>query len=343
MNQRRDYAGEFTKAISDKILNHVAPVLVTLAGAFALGFFEDFTSKTFLHKFGGLSILFIIIIVLIASYITIKEGVNFWLAQRHQNNALILPAGISFDDILPYTIEEEITEKYYSLNEGSDKFDVINKTTYKIKGGCTKVDFIEHNFTGFNLKREEDLTVKMESLSGNPVAETDPVTEKSTNQCRIKAQFITALAPSEVATYRITITYSNYQNYYSLDTKNKTHIAHCKRADLGVKRIDLSIVFPQGYRVLQPEYVVQGSSSVRIPIIENLCEVENRNLNEQIHSDPIKISLVVNNPIPNLRYMLSWCLPDNTMLNNAKFCCHQIETEKGDHPDEMSKLQEHNS
>jgi len=317
MDKHRDYTGEFMNSVGNRLLRYVAPVLLTLAGGFALIFFENVTEGTFLHKVGALALLAIIILALFALYISIAQLANLWIHNRY-SSALTFPPGISLDDILPYTIEEERTDKVYSLNDDAVTFDVISRTTYRVRGGCSKVVFIEHTFTGFHLKNKADLLVELKSISGKGVVEANPVTSSNTSHCTVTARFETVLAPMEEATYRITLTYKKYQSICFTENGVR-RMVHCKRAKLGIKRLALSIEFPHGYCVLQPEYVVEGSSAVRIYRVEALCEAENPDLNVQIQRAPIRMELVVNKPIPSLKYMLSWGLPESSMLSKLRF------------------------
>lgn len=313
---KSDYVGEFLGNLGSKLTSYIIPVIITLIGAFATSFLGDISIMNFSQKIVALVILFSSILIIFAIFFMFKELFNY-IIYNNKKNGIQFPYNISIDDISPYTIEEEKTEKKYLYTEDNKKFDVINTITYKVKGGCSKVEFIEHTFSGFHLNNSDDLSISLASISGKKIIEASPVKSQNQKSCVVRAEFETALFPNESSSYQIILNYKNYQDVYKNDYNNQ--VIHSKRADLEIKRLILSIEFPEKYLVLQPEYIVESKSNVRIDRVEDLCSVENLDFTEQINQNPIKLELVVEKPIPSLKYMLSWKLPNLLHLEKSNF------------------------
>jgi len=311
-----DYVENFTNLVWQKLKKTFLPVFVTLLGIYGSTMTGNIATMPYIDRMKEFALYFVCIEGLFGFLYSVISLANIFFHYKVRSK-LTLPYGISVDDISPYSIKEERTEKIYTLNSKHLTFDVINTTTYTVKGGCSRFDFIEHCFSALNLNDPNDLSVHIKSISGKRIIETEAVKEKTSERCVVQAVFETALEPNEEAKYQIVLKYDNYQCIYS--NNGNIPIKHCKWAELSKKRIILSITFPRDYRIKHPEYLVESNSNVRMTEVEKICEKENESLQNQMNRKNITLTLIVNKPVPSLRYSLLWKLPDIDLLKKEHF------------------------
>lgn len=346
----KDYFKEFIKEEFPTTLSKVWTVLTALGGGFIpyiLYFFQiknipNAPQLTFLKS----SILLIGTSFIIFVTIFIIRLIRFQINTRFRtkdnkiavlkntidklNNQVLLPDYLTYEDIKPYVVEETTMVKKYVFDRTSLSFNTYCELNFKVKAGNRDIQFFETRYNsghcGYKSHVFKDMKISLKNDTSNGYKLKLRIKSSTEFEHIIQVELEdNKLKKGDSIDYTIVLKYDDYQfisdeelkYYYSKRLYPKENeITTTRIGDIGLKRIEIHIEFPNDFSFHHPQFTVLSKSDITVdPEIQRLqsaFKVTNTNYTK-------KLSLIITNPIIGLNYKVFWKPPSLETLRESNF------------------------
>ncbi len=345
-----DYFNDFIKEEIPKTLSIFWNFIISLGGGFipyVLYFFiiKDIPGAPKITLIGGavLAFSFSVILFLMVFHIRIKRfQINMKIKEKDNeinelNNSIknlkeqvLLPIYLKLEDIKPYIIEETKLYKKYILNKVNFCFDVYSELSFVVKAGNKDIQFIEIRYnSGYcvynsDIFKNMNIFLKEEQSNGYKLKLNRFSSTESEHIVRIELED-KKLKKGEKIEYTIIFKYDNYQFISEEELKywhskrqypGENEISTTRIGDLGQKKMEITIEFPNDYEFYYPSFSVFTKSNIHVEP-ENERLKNNFNITQTRYAKLISFTII--EPIFGLSYSVNWRPPSLNSLRNINY------------------------
>ena len=132
-----------------------------------------------------------------------------------------------------------------------------------------------------------------------------------------RVEFQNALAPGQEIRYAVIFNRKCCQPAF--ETATQKMASQESIPILETQRFKINIQFPKNYKIIRPRIVVLGKSDIELKTVSKIYQDINKQFLREVTGNPPKASIVIDGPIPNLRYKIEWCLPTKELLTQEGF------------------------